>query len=342
VALSLDDCLPLALDLISDGDGRNLFRQYIQRYHYLGYKVPCGAQLRYFVRSHALSNRIVACLLFTSAALKIAPRDHWIGWSDPVRKRNLPRIVTNSRFLITVDGSYTNQVLLKALPPQTTLIGRIRQDADLRLPLNPNAQTNGRPRKYGFKAPTPKEILSDDSVPFHQVPCFAVGEMRDFKVKTFGPVFWTKAGSDKPLLLVVVKPLGYSLRKGSKLLYREPAFLICTDPTLDLKTLVQAYSYRWEIEVNHHDKKASSASLKHKPEIRPGADTRLCRCQHRHWPPKQRRRLRRKLHAGPAGGAQLRLCRGWQSGDPREADHRTLLRQTGEPLLLLRYEKTVD
>jgi hypothetical protein len=100
VEQSLDDCLPLALDLISDCDARNLFRQYIQRYHYLGYKVPCGAQLRYFVRSRPLSNRIVACLLFTSAALKIAPRDHWIGWSDPVRKRNLPRIVNNSRFLI--------------------------------------------------------------------------------------------------------------------------------------------------------------------------------------------------------------------------------------------------
>jgi hypothetical protein len=98
--LSLDACLPLALDLISDCDGRNLFRQYIQRYHYLGYKVPYGAQLRYFVRSRPLSNRIVACLLFTSAAWKIAPRDHWIGWSDQARKCNLPRIVNNSRFLI--------------------------------------------------------------------------------------------------------------------------------------------------------------------------------------------------------------------------------------------------
>ncbi len=100
VEQSLDDCLPLALDLIADCDARNLFRQYIQRYHYLGYKVPCGAQLRYFVRSRPLSNRIVACLLFTSAALKIAPRDRWIGWSDQARKCNLPRIVSNSRFLI--------------------------------------------------------------------------------------------------------------------------------------------------------------------------------------------------------------------------------------------------
>ncbi len=100
VVLSLDACLPLALDLISDCDGRNLFRQYIQRYHYLGYRVPYGAQLRYFVRSRPLSNRVVACLLFTSAAWKIAPRDHWIGWNDQVRKCNLPRIVNNSRFLI--------------------------------------------------------------------------------------------------------------------------------------------------------------------------------------------------------------------------------------------------
>jgi len=158
--------------------------------------------------------------------------------------------------LISVDGSYTNQVLLKALPPRTTLIGRIRQDADLHLPLDPNAKTNGRPRKYGLKAPTPKEVLSNDSIPFQEIPSFAVGEIRNFKVKVFGPVFWNKAGHDKPLLLVVIKPVGYRLRKGSKLLYRDPAFLICTDPKLDLKTLVQAYIYRWEIEVNHHDEKS--------------------------------------------------------------------------------------
>jgi Domain of unknown function (DUF4338) len=100
VVSTLDDCLPLELDLISDGDNRALFRQYIQRYHYLGYRVPCGAQLRYFVRSRPLSNQILACLLFTSAALKISPRDHWIGWGDQARKCNLLQIINNSRFLI--------------------------------------------------------------------------------------------------------------------------------------------------------------------------------------------------------------------------------------------------
>lgn len=160
------------------------------------------------------------------------------------------------QLLISVDGSYTNQVLLKGLPPRTTLIGRIRQDADLHLPLDPHRKANGRPRKYGPPAPTPKEVLSQDSVPFQEVPCFAVGQIRDFKVKVLGPLFWSKAGHDKPLLLVVIKPVGYRLRQGSKLLYRQPAFLICTDPHLDLKTIVQAYVYRWEIEVNHHDEKS--------------------------------------------------------------------------------------
>jgi len=59
-----------------------------------------------------------------------------------------------------------------------------------------------------------------------------------------------------PLQLVVIKPLGYRLRNGSKLLYRQPAFLICTDPNLDLPMLAQSYVYRWEIECNHRDEKS--------------------------------------------------------------------------------------
>jgi len=94
------DYVPLEFDLISDAAGRALFKQYIHRYHYLGYRIPFGAQLRYFVRSRRFPERILACLLFTSAAWKMAPRDRWIGWNDPTRRLNLPRVVNNSRFLI--------------------------------------------------------------------------------------------------------------------------------------------------------------------------------------------------------------------------------------------------
>src|SRR5271155_4672949 len=59
-----------------------------------------------------------------------------------------------------------------------------------------------------------------------------------------------------PLQVVVIQPLGYRLRNGSKVLYRQPAFLICTDPELDRATLVQAFINRWEIECNHRDEKS--------------------------------------------------------------------------------------
>ena len=97
---SLAQWAPVKLERIDDQAGRQLFQQYIHRYHYLGYKVPCGAQLRYFVRSQQEPRPILACLLFTSAAWKMAPRDTYIGWSAEVRPQNLARMVNNARFLI--------------------------------------------------------------------------------------------------------------------------------------------------------------------------------------------------------------------------------------------------
>jgi hypothetical protein len=95
---SLQELLPLDLQLITDRADRRLFQQYLHRYHYLGYRVPVGAQLRYFVRRQ--QGDIVACLLFTSGAWKMAPRDQWIGWDDLRRRANLSLVVSQSRFLI--------------------------------------------------------------------------------------------------------------------------------------------------------------------------------------------------------------------------------------------------
>jgi len=92
--------LPLQFLLAQTPSDRHLFHQYLQRYHYLGYRVPYGAQLRYLVRSQQPPFPLLACLLFTSAAWKMAPRDTWIGWSDAARQAHLPQVVNHSRFLI--------------------------------------------------------------------------------------------------------------------------------------------------------------------------------------------------------------------------------------------------
>lgn len=162
------------------------------------------------------------------------------------------------QLLVSGDGSYTNRTVLRQVPERTTFIGRIRKDAKLFQALPPATapRSGGRPRRYGAVAPTPEQLLQDNAVPVVKIRCFAAGEVRKIPVKVLRNVYWRKAGPDLRLLLVVIKPLGYRLRKGSKLLYRQPAFLICTDPELDLQTLLQAYIDRWEIECNHRDEKS--------------------------------------------------------------------------------------
>lgn len=96
----LEQWRPVELELIDQPADRKLFEQYVHRYHYLGYRVPYGAQLRYFVRSRQESGPVLACLLFTSAAWKMAPRDRHIGWSEAARTGSLARVINNSRFLI--------------------------------------------------------------------------------------------------------------------------------------------------------------------------------------------------------------------------------------------------
>jgi hypothetical protein len=97
---SLGDYLPLRLQVLENREDRRLFQQYMQQYHYLGYRVPYGAQLRYFGRSQQPPYPLLACLLFTSAAWKMAARDAYIGWSAVAHKVHLPQVLNNSRFLI--------------------------------------------------------------------------------------------------------------------------------------------------------------------------------------------------------------------------------------------------
>ncbi|MDP2706935.1 MAG: DUF4338 domain-containing protein [Burkholderiales bacterium] len=79
---------------------RRLWREWMGRYHYRGFRVPYGAHVRFFVWASQPREEVVACLQFSSPAWRLAVRDRWIGWSDRVRARNLQRVVQNSRFLI--------------------------------------------------------------------------------------------------------------------------------------------------------------------------------------------------------------------------------------------------
>ena len=62
------------------------------------YKTLVGAQMRYAV--HDRNGWPLAMLGFSTAAWKLAPRDHFIGWTPQMREKNLSLVVDNPRFLI--------------------------------------------------------------------------------------------------------------------------------------------------------------------------------------------------------------------------------------------------
>ncbi len=158
------------------------------------------------------------------------------------------------QLVVSVDGSYTNESVLKELPQGVTIIGRIRKDTKLyTTPINqPDV---GRKKVYGDKLPTPEEIRQSDEYPWQEVSAWAAGRIHKFNVKVIKTLKWRSAGTHHVLQLIIIRPLGYRLTKSSKVCYREPGYLICTDNNLNIQKLLQAYLWRWEIEVNFRDEK---------------------------------------------------------------------------------------
>lgn len=155
---------------------------------------------------------------------------------------------------VLVDGSYTNSKVLRHLPQNTTLIGRIRKDA--KLCKRPEGQSAlGRKRIYGEDVPTPEQIRQDPSIHYVEIKAKASGKLRTFRVKRLNYLRWRAAG-EKDLQLVVIAPVAYHLKNEGKRLYRKPAFLICTDPDMALEDIIQEYIWRWDIEVNIRDEKS--------------------------------------------------------------------------------------
>ena len=97
IECAVHECEPLELVLVEGKTESRLWREQMERNHYLGCCVPFGANLRYWVRDR---HRELACLLWTSPAWKMQARDAWVGWSDEQRQRNPQSIVNNGRFLI--------------------------------------------------------------------------------------------------------------------------------------------------------------------------------------------------------------------------------------------------
>lgn len=151
---------------------------------------------------------------------------------------------------VGVDGSYTNRTVLRKKPERTDLVGRIRKDAKLYY-----VPTVGHGNRiYGARTPTPEQLRTDSTIPWQEVEFDFNGRKHHLRVKTLENVRSPMLG--RPALkVVVVAPLGYRLRKGSKRLYRKPVYLGCTNPELPIVDILKVFLSRWGIEENFRDEK---------------------------------------------------------------------------------------
>jgi hypothetical protein len=117
----IHDFPALAIALVSRTVHEKLYNGLIGVYHYLGYGQGTGEQLKYVI---SLESRPLAAIGFSAAAWRVACRDHFIGWNDPARQKNLPLVVNNHRFLILPWIKITN--LASWILSQVTR--RLRQD----------------------------------------------------------------------------------------------------------------------------------------------------------------------------------------------------------------------
>ena len=98
IAAPLADLRPLRVEPVTDTEGRQLWNAFVDRHHYLGYRRPFGAHVRYFVTDG--KGRKLGCVLFEAATKTLPCRDRWIGWASRTRDRRRHLMVVNSRFLV--------------------------------------------------------------------------------------------------------------------------------------------------------------------------------------------------------------------------------------------------
>lgn len=163
---------------------------------------------------------------------------------------------SNRQLVVSVDGGYTNKTVVRKLPPRTTLIGRTRKDTKLfSIPRKKVGSVRGRKSFYGSELLKPEAMRQDNGIPWIEVKAYATDREHAFKIK-FIPVVRAHMGGERNMSLLIVQPLRYRLSKKTRLLYRSPAYLICTDTSLSPEKILQWYLWRWQIEVNFRDQKS--------------------------------------------------------------------------------------
>jgi hypothetical protein len=156
----------------------------------------------------------------------------------------------DKKLLVALDGDFCNRHVLTTECEKTEFIIRTRKTIKLCF----RAAENGR-RFYAKEKFTPEEVIQDETIEWKKARIFHGGEFREVSYKEINSVHWQGGCKRRELRLIVIRPIPYRRTKTGRLLYRQAAYLLCTDLVLAIEKVLQTYFDRWEIEVNHREEK---------------------------------------------------------------------------------------
>lgn len=209
---------------------------------------------------------------FTSAPVvkkpgKKASQDERRSYREEKKNRNLSRYgvqaigsvrhecdrtsFAHRKLLVATDGSYCNRTVFTADLVNTAIIARARKNTRLCL-----RAPRGTSRYYSQDKFTPEQARQDPNVPWRKCRVYLDGKYRLVRYKRIDHVLWQSGAKKKPLTLFVIAPVPYRQSPRGKLNYRDPAYLLCTDPSVGSVMAIRTYFARNEIEVNHRDEKS--------------------------------------------------------------------------------------
>jgi hypothetical protein len=86
------------IQLLATARTKGRARRLLAKHHYLGDVRAVGEQLFYAINT--MDGDWLGVLVFCAASRRLRARDRWIGWTEEQRRRRLPLVVNNCRFLL--------------------------------------------------------------------------------------------------------------------------------------------------------------------------------------------------------------------------------------------------
>jgi hypothetical protein len=147
--------------------------------------------------------------------------------------------------IVVGDAGFSNHSVVKGRPGNVTFIGRSRMDAAIYAAAPPRTGRRGRPRVRGARLPAPQRQASAKAAPWQSTEVTVYGRTATVQTLIIDALWYRVAGSELVRLVVVRGFPGHD----------KDDVLVCSDPSMSPKDIIELFTKRWSIEVTFQETK---------------------------------------------------------------------------------------